>query len=66
MDKNRHAVQLQRSGNALLVWINGKQEAAIDNVFLPAARYNLFTFSRYKGTEESTDVFYLDKVKAVY
>lgn len=66
LDKNRHAVQLQRSGNALLVWINGKQEAAIDNVFLPAARYNLFTFSRYKGTEESTDVFYLDKVKAVY
>lgn len=66
MGKNRHTVQLQRKGNALSIMINGKQEALIDNVFLPAVQYNLFTFSRYKGTEESTDVFYLSKVKAEY
>jgi hypothetical protein len=41
-------------------------EASIDNVFLPAVRYNLFTFSRYKGTEEKADVFYLDDIKAQY
>jgi hypothetical protein len=66
MSKNRHRVKLQRSGNTLQVYINNKMEASIDNVFLPAVRYNLFTFSRYKGTEEKADVFYLDDIKAQY
>jgi len=66
--KNSHQVKITRKGNTLLVFINGKMEAEIDNVFIPSARYNLYTFSRYKGknSDNKNDVFYLNDLKVSY
>jgi hypothetical protein len=68
MAKNSHQLKIQRKGNALLVFINNKKEAEIDNVFIPSVKYNLYTFSRYKGnsSDNKNDVFYLNNVKATY
>ena len=52
---------MQRKGNALLVFINDNKEAELENVFIPSVKYNLYTFSRYKGnnSDNKNDVFYL-------
>lgn len=68
MEKNSHQLKVQRKGNALLVFINDKKEAAIENVFIPSVKYNLLTFSRYKGnnSDNKHDVFYLTNIKTAY
>ena len=66
MAKNNHQINIQRKGNSLVVLINDKKEAELEDVFLPAAKYNLYTFSRYKGTEDKNDVFYLNNIEANY
>lgn len=68
MTKNRHQLKIQRLGNSLLVFINDKKEATIENVFIPSVKYNLYSFSRYKGnnSDNKNDVFYLDNIKTDY
>jgi hypothetical protein len=68
LTKNNHQLKIQRKGNALLVFINNKKEAEIDNVFIPSVKYNLYSFSRYKGknSDNKNDVFYLDNIIANY
>jgi hypothetical protein len=68
MAKNSHQLKLERKGNALLVFINNKKEAEIENVFIPSVKYNLYTFSRYKGnnSDNKKDVFYLNNIKTTY
>jgi hypothetical protein len=68
MAKNSHQLKIQRKGNALVVFINNKKEAEIDNVFIPSVKYNLYTFSRYKGnnSDNKNDVFYINNIKANY
>jgi len=68
MASNSHQLKIQRKGTALLVFINDKKEAEIDNVFIPSVKYNLYTFSRYKGnnSDNKNDVFYLDNIKTTY
>ncbi len=67
-DKNNHKLQIQRKGNGLLVIDNGKTIANLSDVFLTTARYNLYTFSRYKGefSDNKNDVFYLSNIKTDY
>lgn len=67
-DKNKHTLQIQRKGKNLLVTDNGKIIADIAAVFLDGARYNLYTFSRYKGnnSDNKNDVFYLNNIKVNY
>lgn len=67
-DKNRHQIQVRRKGNGLIVIDNGKTIADLPDVFLTSARYNLYTFSRYKGmnSDNKNDVFYLNNLKTVY
>ncbi|MGB4770205.1 MAG: hypothetical protein WBP58_02025 [Chitinophagaceae bacterium] len=66
--KNNHQLKLIRKGSKLLVFINDKLEAEVENVFIPAAKYNLYTFSRYKGnnSNQDTDIFYIKNIKAKY
>ncbi len=68
LTKNRHQLKIQRKGNSLLVLINDKKEAEIENVFMPTVKYNLYTFSRYKGnnSDNKNDVFYLDNINVSY
>jgi hypothetical protein len=68
LTKNRHQLKIQRKGNSLLVMINDKKEAEIENVFMPNIRYNLYTFSRYKGNNNDNkyDVFYLTNINVSY
>ncbi len=68
LTNNRHQLKIQRKGNSLLVFINDKKEAEIENVFLPTVKYNIYTFSRYKGnnSDNQNDVFYLDNIKVSY
>jgi hypothetical protein len=64
--KNSHQLKIQRKGNSLQVFINNKKEADIENVFIPSVKYNLYTFSRYKGSDDKNDVFYINNIKAHY
>ena len=68
MAKNIHKLKIQRKENSLLVFINNKKEAEIENVFLPAVKYNLYAFSRYKGnnSDNKNDVFYLNNIQTNY
>jgi len=66
MAKNNHQINIRRKGNALVVFIDDKKEAELENIFLPAAKYNLYAFSRYKGSDDKMDVFYLNNIKANY
>ena len=68
LTKNSHQLKIERKGNALVVFINNKKEAAIENVFIPSVKYNLYTFSRYKGnnSDNKKDVFYLGNLKVKY
>ena len=68
LTKNKHQIKIQRKGNALLVFINDNKEAELENVFLPSVKYNLYTFSRYKGnnSDNKNDVFYLANINTVY
>lgn len=65
-DKNKHTVALERKGNNLLVYIDKNKEAEVENAFIPAARYNIFTFSRYKGSDDAKDVYYLNNINTSY
>jgi hypothetical protein len=66
--KNNHRLSLIRKGNNLQVYIDDKLEADITDVFIPSAKYNLYTFSRYKGNNGNpdTDIFYINNIKASY
>lgn len=68
LTKNSHHLKIQRKGNSLLVFFNDKKEAEIENVFIPTVKYNLYTFSRYKGnnSDNKNDVFYLDNINVSY
>ncbi len=66
MAKNNHKISIQRKGNALVVFIDDKKEAELENIFLPAAKYNLYSFSRYKGSDDKNDVYYLNDIKTTY
>jgi hypothetical protein len=67
-EKNRHQIKIERKGNGLLVTDNGQVVADIPGVFISTVRYNLYTFSKYKGNKqgESGDVFYLNNVSHNY
>ena len=68
LTKNKQQIKMQRKGNALLVFINDNKEAELENVFLPSVKYNLYTFSRYKGnnSDNKNDVFYLSNINTGY
>ncbi|MEI2738803.1 MAG: hypothetical protein V9F01_08460 [Chitinophagaceae bacterium] len=67
-DKNKHQVKLQRKENGIAVVIDGKTVADLPGVFLTTVRYNLYTFSRYKGkySDNPKDVFYLNNISVQY
>jgi hypothetical protein len=67
-DKNKHNIQIQRKGNGLTVIDNGKTIADLSGVFLSDSKYNLYTFSRYKGvnSDNKNDVFYLGNIITSY
>lgn len=67
-EKNEHRLTVQRRGNGLVVTDNGATIADLPGVFLPAAKYNLCTFSRYKGvnSDNKNDVFYLGEISISY
>jgi|CXWL01.1.fsa_nt_gi hypothetical protein len=67
-DKNKHNIQIQRKGIGLTVINNGKTIADLPGVFLSESKYNLFTFSRYKGinSDNKNDVFYLGNIQTGY
>jgi hypothetical protein len=64
LTKNNQQLKLQRKGNALAVFVNDKKEAEVENIFIPAVQYNLYTFSRYKGnnSDNKNDVFYITNI----
>lgn len=68
LTKNNHKVLLSRKGNSLIVTIDGRTEAEWDAVFIPSIKYNLCTFSRYKGnnSDNKKDVFYLNNITLNY
>jgi hypothetical protein len=68
MAKNSHQLKIQRKGNSLVVFINDKKEAEIENIFITSVKYNLYTFSRYKGnnSDNKNDVFYLKDIQTSY
>lgn len=68
LTKNDQQVKLLRKGNALVVFINDKKEAEVDNVFIPTVQYNLYSFSRYKGnnSDNKDDVFFLGNIVVKY
>ncbi len=63
---NKHQLRFERSGNALVIYIDNRKEAQVENAFIPEVAYNLYAFSRYKGTTEKTDVFFLNNIKVKY
>lgn len=67
-EKNDHQLKIGRNGNGLTVTDNGKPIADLTEVFLPSAKYNIYTFSRYKGenSDNKNDVFYLKDVEVEY
>jgi hypothetical protein len=67
-DKNKHNIQIQRKGNGLTVVDNSKTIADLSGVFSSDKKYNLYTFSRYKGvnSDNKNDVFYLGNIEVVY
>lgn len=67
-EKNTHQLRLARHGNGLVVTDNGKTIADLTDVFLPSVKYNIYTFSRYKGnlSDNKNDVFLLKNIEAVY
>lgn len=67
-DKNKHNIQIQRKTNGLTVIDNGKTIAELSGVFLSESKYNLYTFSRYKGinSDNKNDVFYLKDIKTSF
>lgn len=65
-EKNTHKVKLERKGNNLLVNIDEQQVTEVENAFIPSVRYNLYSFSRYKGSEDAKDVYYLNNVITMY
>ena len=67
-EKNKHQLTIQRKGNGLLIMDNGKMVADIQNVFVNTVRYNLYTFSKYKGNKqgEGNDIFYLGNITSSY
>lgn len=65
-EKNTHRVTLKRKGNGLVVIIDDKTEAEMENVFLAPVQYNLYTFSRYKGSDDKTDLFFLSNIDVQY
>lgn len=68
LTKNNQQVKLVRKGNALVVFINDRKEAEVENVFIASVKYNLYTFSRYKGnnSDNKKDAFYLDHITCQY
>ncbi len=68
LTRNNQQVKLLRKGNSLIVFINDKKEAEVENIFIPLVQYNLYTFSRYKGnnSDNKNDVFYLTNIKTNY
>ncbi len=66
LTRNNHQLRFERKGNDLLVFINDKQAALAANAFISGVRYNLYTFSRYKGnnSDNKNDVFYLSDLEA--
>ncbi len=68
LTKNNQQVKLIRKGNALAVFINDRKEAEVENVFIPSVKYNLYSFSRYKGnnSDNKEDVFYLNNINVSY
>jgi len=67
-DKNSHQINIKRNGNGLIIIDNGKTIADLSDVFLTTVRYNLNTFSRYKGinSDNKNDVFYLNNIRYTY
>lgn len=67
-EKNQHQLRISRNGNGLTVTDQGKTIADLQDVFLPDVKYNLFTFSRYKGdqSEQKEDRYYLNQIRATY
>jgi hypothetical protein len=65
-EKNTHTIKLERKGNNLMVFIDAKKEAEVENAFIPTAHYNLYMFSRYKGSDDPKDVYYINQIKTVY
>ena len=63
-----HQLRFGRQDNNLQVYLNGQLVAEAANVFIPSVKYNVFTFSRYKGnnSDNRKDVFYLAGVEAAY
>ena len=68
LTKNNHKVVLSRKANSLLVDVDGRREAEWDAVFIHSIKYNLCTFSRYKGnnSDNKKDVFYLNNITLNY
>lgn len=66
--KNKHRLQLERSGQRLIVKDNGQVIADWEGVFQPSVRYNLFAFSRYRSNNSvpATDQFFLDDLNWLY
>jgi hypothetical protein len=67
-DKNKHSIQIQRKGDILTVIDNDKTIADLPGVFLSVSKYNLYTFSRYKGvnSDNKNDVFYVKDISVHY
>ncbi|MFN8253354.1 MAG: hypothetical protein U0V75_15910 [Ferruginibacter sp.] len=67
-DKNNQQLRIERSGNALVVYINETKVTAAENIFLPQVKYNAYTFSRYKGnnSDNKNDAFYINNIHAGY
>lgn len=61
-------LRFERKDNNLQVYLNDRLVTELTNVFMPAVKYNAFTFSRYKGnnSDNRKDVFYLSGVEAEY
>jgi hypothetical protein len=65
--KNKHTIQISRSGSKLMVRDNGSIVAEVDSVFTDTVRYNAYIFSRYRSAnEEETDRYYLNNVQVNY
>jgi hypothetical protein len=66
-EKNKHLLQISRSGNKLIVTDNGTAVAEFDTVFADDVRYNFYIFSRYRSANgEETDMYYLNNVQVRY
>jgi hypothetical protein len=66
-DKNKHQLQISRSGNKLVVKDNGTIAAEVANVFAGGIRYNAYIFSKYRSDNgDPTDTYYLNNVQVKY